>query len=53
MMKHRERIELVEYLIRLGRTDDEILLSFVHLEDFDVRESKFHIGMVRDMLKKC
>lgn len=46
-MRHIERVKLANSLVKRDYNDDEIILHFVHLEDFDVKAARGHIEFIR------
>jgi len=47
MMRHMKRVHLVNELIKDGYSDDEIVLCFIHVEDFNVEITRNQISFIR------
>lgn len=46
-LRHSARVLKGLRLIRAGRTDDEIVQNFRHLDDFDETATRYHIDRLR------
>ena len=51
-MSHEERFLLVVHMIKNGKTANEIIKLFRHVEDFDEKMARFHIQQLKRRHKK-
>jgi len=48
-MNHVERVYLAYHMMRIGKSDMEIIKRFSHFEDFDKKITEQHIKAMRNV----